>query len=290
MTGTQRIIIGAATLFAAAFTVSCGPRGTAADNPAADRASAEPFVSAAAESAAFISRVELAAGAAGLPSDLALRLAASARDDRPAFEAELAAALAAESGLTFLVDKSRALPETYEPADLVALDALERRSFAVNRAGHRLRAAAADALERMAAAARAEGIMLTVSSAYRSAAYQKTVYERIVRELGQEGADRESARPGRSQHQLGLAVDFGSISDGFALTAESRWLVANAARFGWSLSFPQGYEAVTGYRWESWHYRFVGEAAARLIDRRFGGIQQYALEFLDRWRETAAGR
>jgi D-alanyl-D-alanine carboxypeptidase len=113
------------------------------------------------------------------------------------------------------------------------------------------------------------------------------VYARVVAELGQEAADRESARPGRSQHQLGLVVDFGSIDDSFAATAPSRWLAANASRFGWSLSFPKGYEAVTGYRWESWHYRYVGQATT-LIDRRFGGIQQYCLEFLDAWKKAKA--
>jgi D-alanyl-D-alanine carboxypeptidase len=138
----------------------------------------------------------------------------------------------------------------------------------------------------MAAAARRDGITLVVSSAYRSYDYQVGVYNRIVREMGQEAADRESARPGHSQHQTGLAADFGSIDDSFALTAAGRWMAANAPRFGWSLSFPDGYESVTGYRWESWHFRYVGKDLATLIDRYFNGIQQYALRFLYEYEQA----
>jgi D-alanyl-D-alanine carboxypeptidase len=146
-----------------------------------------------------------------------------------------------------------------------------------------LRGIAADALGEMAAAAASEGLILTVGSAYRSAAYQAQVYEREVKTYGQEAADRESARPGFSQHQLGLVMDFAPIDDAFAKTPASQWLLRNAGRFGFSLSFPDGYEEVTGYRWESWHYRYVGRDLAAFIDSYFGGIQQYALRFLYEW-------
>jgi D-alanyl-D-alanine carboxypeptidase len=140
----------------------------------------------------------------------------------------------------------------------------------------------------MAAAAKAEGVSLIASSAYRSYDYQVEVYSRNVRESGQETADRESARPGYSQHQTGLALDFGSIDDSFAQTRAGRWIKANGSRFGWSLSFPDGCEAITGYRWESWHYRYVGRELSFFIDAYFGGIQQYALRFIHEW-ELASG-
>jgi D-alanyl-D-alanine carboxypeptidase len=60
----------------------------------------------------------------------------------------------------------------------------------------------------------------------------------------------------------------------------------NAARFGWSLSFPEGYEDVNGYDWESWHYRYVGPELAAFIDAYFGGIQQYALQFIHEWENA----
>jgi D-alanyl-D-alanine carboxypeptidase len=179
-----------------------------------------------------------------------------------------------------LVDKQHALAQDYEPMDLVEL---KDGHFRTSRTGLMLREAAAAALDEMAAYAGPEGVTLVASSAFRSYGYQAQVYERNLRELGQEAADRESARPGHSQHQLGLVVDFGSIDDSFAQTAAGQWIAANASRFGWSLSYPQGYETVTGYRWESWHYRYVGRDLAAFIDNYFGGIQQYALRFIYEW-------
>jgi D-alanyl-D-alanine carboxypeptidase len=217
---------------------------------------------------------------AAIPVDTARRISEAAAS--PAFILDLLICLEGDRYLRALVDKLHPLPAGYEPDDLVELRPAAG-SYQVNRPGLTLRAAAADALGEMAAAARLEGITLAASSAYRSYHYQVEVYNRIVREMGQEAADRESARPGFSQHQTGLALDFGSIDDSFAETAAGRWMAANASRFGWSLSFPKGYEALTGYRWESWHYRYVGKELAAFIDNYFGGIQQYALRFLHEW-------
>ena len=57
----------------------------------------------------------------------------------------------------------------------------------------------------------------------------------------------------------------------------------NAAKYGWSLSFPQGYEDVTGYMWECWHFRYIGEEACRFQKKWFSDIQQFMIEFLDAW-------
>lgn len=272
-------------LVSAAGTLSCAPKGPTAQNapttpgPEAQNSAAQDSITPAKGSGPSLAdRVAAAATAAGLPEKVAAPLVAAARTDPAALEAELAAIRAADPYLTLLVDKRHSLGEDYAPADLVKLDG---KSYRLSRAGLELRSEAAAALERMAAAAKADGVTLVVSSTYRSAAYQKKVYSRVVAELGQAGADRESARPGLSQHQLGLAVDFGSIDDSFAKTVASRWLQEKGSRYGYSLSYPKGYEELTGYRWESWHYRYVGTAAAALIDRYFGGIQQYGLLFLD---------
>jgi D-alanyl-D-alanine carboxypeptidase len=216
---------------------------------------------------------------AGLPEAMARRITAATPED-PAFIIDLLKCLRRDPYLRILVDKQHALPAEYEPADLVVL---KGGSYEVSRENLRLRRAAAASLEEMAAAARTDGVILVVSSCYRSYEYQTTVYNRNVREMGREAADRESARPGYSQHQLGLVADFGSITDAFAETAAGRWLYDNAGRFGWSLSFPDGYEAVTGYRQESWHYRYVGRDLTVFIDAWFGGIQQYALQFIHAW-------
>jgi len=218
---------------------------------------------------------------AELPAALSARIKTAAAN--PAFFTDLQACLEGDRYLRALVDKRHSLPAGYAPDDLVTLT---EGSYRVSRGGLTLRRAAAAALDEMAKAARADGVTLVASSTYRSYDYQTQVYNRNVREMGQEAADRESARPGHSQHQTGLVVDFGSIDDSFAATAAGRWMTANASRFGWSLSFPDGYEAVTGYRWESWHYRYVGKGLAAFIDNYFDGIQQYALRFLYEWEQA----
>jgi zinc D-Ala-D-Ala carboxypeptidase len=193
----------------------------------------------------------------------------------------LAEALAdrkADPMLLYNVDKAKALPKGYAPTDLVGLDGT---GLSVSRPGHRLRASAFRALKAMSAAAAAEGVALLVSSSYRSYEYQVEVFGRNVKELGRAKAEMVSAMPGHSQHQLGEAVDFGSITDAFAQTKASRWLAANARRFGFSLSFPEGMTDVTGYAWESWHYRYIGKAAAALEGEYFEGVQRYLLLFLD---------
>jgi zinc D-Ala-D-Ala carboxypeptidase len=184
-----------------------------------------------------------------------------------------------------LVDKATSLPEDYEPADLVSLNDYP---LARNRADLRLRKAIMPALLEMDAAAQSLGLRLVYSSAYRSYAYQREVYDRWVRQLGQAEADRVSARPGHSQHQLGTAIDFGSIDNSFADTAAGRWLFENAWRYGFSLSYPRGYEALSGYDWESWHYRYLGKAGTLLERDYFGGLQQYFLLVLHAYRGRMA--
>jgi D-alanyl-D-alanine carboxypeptidase len=286
-----RLIIFAGILIAA---VSCSrsdsrdthSQGSAReDEPAADLAEAIARFSPVEEAGAeFDDFLNLVLEAAEIPPRLSRQIAA-ALVENPSFILDLLSCLEGDPFLYRLVDKQHSLPNGYEPDDLVELTG---GSYQVNRKGLLLRAAAAEALETMAAAARADGITLIASSAYRSYDYQADLYARNVREMGQEATDRESSRPGHSQHQTGLAVDFGSIDDSFARTPAGRWMLANGSRFGWSLSFPDGYEALTGYRWESWHYRYVGPDLAAFINTYFDGIQQYALRFIYEW-EAASG-
>ncbi len=185
--------------------------------------------------------------------------------------------------LFVVVDKNHNIGNEYVPSDLVCLDSypLDR-----NRPGLMLRATLLPDALAMSEAANQDGVKLLFSSAYRSYAYQDTVYKRNVEELGREQADRESARPGASQHQLGTAVDFGSITDAFAGTPAGKWLYANAWKYGFSLSYPDGYEAVTGYRHEIWHYRYISRPATYLERFYFDSVQHYLLLFLDSNRDA----
>lgn len=134
-----------------------------------------------------------------------------------------------------------------------------------------LRDEAATAAEQLVAAAAAEGIALTAQSSYRSYGSQQRVYAGWVAQLGQQAADLTSARPGHSEHQTGLSIDFSAVPANctldqcFAQTPQGQWLAANAWRFGYHLRYPEGATPVTGYEFEPWHFRYVGpELAAEL--------------------------
>lgn len=151
-----------------------------------------------------------------------------------------------------VVNKQRPLqPKDYAPTDLVAVGN-----------GQYMRSEAAAALSRLLTDAKTAGYSVGAYSAYRSYATQVDVYGREVQAYGQAVADSESARPGYSEHQTGWAVDLGSggcnIADCFGTTPGGKWTTANAYRYGFILRYPDGKTAVTGYRTETWHFRYVG--------------------------------
>ncbi|MDI3331556.1 MAG: M15 family metallopeptidase [Micrococcus sp.] len=180
------------------------------------------------------------------------------------------------ASLQVLVNKRNPLhPTAWAPADLTAPD------VRATRAGLTLRAEAAAAAEDLFAAAAAEGVDLTLVSAYRSYSYQQGTYAGWVQQHGRAGADRISARPGHSEHQTGLAMDVGAVSGActlqacFGNTPEGAWVALHAAEHGWIVRYPAGAEDITGYSPEPWHLRYVGtEAAADVV--RSGGVLETA--------------
>ena len=183
----------------------------------------------------------------------------------------------------YLIDKKHTVSSDYVPKNLVPL--VKNDLYSLNRNDLSLRSDVEKALQVMAKAALEDGIKLLVSSTYRSYSYQEKLFARWVAIDGLEEAERESARPGTSQHQLGSAIDFGSITDDFDETTMGKWLYANASKYGWSLSFPKNYEDITGYRWECWHFRYIDVPACQMQRKWFGNVQQYMLEFIDLWKK-----
>lgn len=178
-------------------------------------------------------------------------------------------ATCAPDSLLRLVDKEVALPSDYVPSELVNVDPIDASPGAAMML--KLRRDAADAMHQMLVQARLSGLSIVAQSAYRSYDDQSRVYQAEVQAYGQAQADRESARPGHSEHQLGVAVDFSSkrlnydLNDSFAATAEGKWLQQNAAQYGFVLSYPQGKEEITEYTYEPWHFRYVGPGAAQAL-------------------------
>lgn len=106
--------------------------------------------------------------------------------------------------------------------------------------------------------ASAVGLNIYLSSGFRSYETQDYIYNDYVARDGQEQADTYSARPGHSEHQTGLAIDVNQIDDTFIGTPEAIWLEANCYKYGFILRYPQSKQDITGYKYESWHIRYVG--------------------------------
>ncbi|MGP1439714.1 MAG: M15 family metallopeptidase [Treponema sp.] len=187
--------------------------------------------------------------------------------------------------LFILVDKEHLLSNTFVPYKLIELKS--NSQYLVNKKGLLLTPLAENSLSIMAKAAKLDGVTLLVSSAYRSYEYQNNLFDRYARQYGEKEADRFSARPNASQHRLGTVIDFGSIDDAYAETKPGKWLAMHAEDYGWSLSYPKGYENITGYKWECWHYRYLGIKACKLQKKYFGNIQQYMLEFIHYWKNKS---
>ncbi|MBP5739406.1 MAG: M15 family metallopeptidase [Spirochaetia bacterium] len=198
-----------------------------------------------------------------------------------AFKADLAAVLAEDSRFFIIADKSHLLTADYNPGELVSLDG---KGIKVNKKGMKLEKVTFEALRKMISDSAEEGLSLMVSSAYRDYKYQVGLYNYYISKYGKEKTDTFSAPPGASQHQLGTVIDFNDVENTFAGTKEEKWLTENAWKYGFSLSFPKGYEDVTGYDWESWHFRYVTRAGAEFQKKYFDNIQHYMLLFLDSYR------
>ena len=184
--------------------------------------------------------------------------------------------------LFILVDKQHLLSNNFVPYKLVELTTGSK--YTINRTGLKLTPVAEKALSDMAKGAKLAGVTLLVSSAYRSYQYQNNLFNRYAKQYGESEADRFSARPNASQHRLGTVIDFGSIDDSYSETKAGKWLTSHAGDYGWSLSYPKGYENITGYKWECWHYRYLGIKACNLQKKYFDDIQQYMLEFIHYWK------
>ena len=199
-----------------------------------------------------------------------------------------------------LVNKQNPLGADYVPENLVDIDT----SYTNGGKQIKLEKTALDALISMLDKMKEDGIAnVTVTSAYRDYDYQKKLFDGYCareKEAHPTWSDDEvkaevltySAAPGTSEHQSGLSVDlfttemeglynYGSetpnnpYDKGFAETKAFEWLCENAHKYGFILRFPENKTGVTGYSYESWHYRYVGEQAAKEIHSKGITLEEY---------------
>jgi len=158
--------------------------------------------------------------------------------------------------ITVLVNKYHKLDNDYVPKDLVKL---------YN--GKLIKEIVKEPLMELIDAAKAYGIDLVPRSVYRSYSYQAENYNNYVRRDGKTIADTYSARPGFSEHQTGLVIDLASADNVFVKdnSKEYNWLKDNIHNYGFIIRYPLGKEPVTGYKFEPWHIRYVGQENAKKI-------------------------
>jgi len=183
--------------------------------------------------------------------------------------------------ILILVNKTYTLASDYEPADLAPI-----KYYAEDRspAARFMRQEAADHFHEMIEAAAADGYTIVMTTAYRSYGFQSTLWNNYVARDGEEAASKYSARPGTSEHQTGLAADVSAASVNFALTQdfgateEGKWLAENAHKYGFILRYTKEGEEITGYMYEPWHFRYVGEDVAKEIHELGCTLEEYLLK------------
>lgn len=187
--------------------------------------------------------------------------------------------VAQPNSIPVVVNKSLSLPENFVPQNLVYLNV--PFIFSGKSEKRMMRKEAAIELERLFAGAKNEGVTLLGVSAYRSYQTQKALFERYVAIDGYEKARTYSAVPGTSEHQTGLAIDVTGgngkcpAEDCFAGTKEAAWLEQNAAKYGFIIRYPKGKDAITGYKYEPWHLRYVGKDVALDVSTQGITLEEY---------------
>lgn len=189
---------------------------------------------------------------------------------------------AADQPLPLLVNRWNPLPEDYEP-DLSLVARLDNRDYYLD-------AVCAREYQRMMDDCSAAGGHPYICSAYRSEQKQKELFDnKVLRVMILEGAtlqeapeiaEQSVARPGTSEHQLGLAVDiidryYTQLDEGQEDTDTQKWLMENCWRYGFILRYPNGTTDITGIIYEPWHYRYVGRAYAEEITRMGLTLEEY---------------
>ena len=169
------------------------------------------------------------------------------------------------AGITYIdgimmVNKTYGLPSDYLPVDTV-----EDSKGKTNTCNKCINKLAYSSFATMKADAAALGLNIYIASGYRPYVSQENIYNRYVKRDGKKAADTYSARPGYSEHQTSYTFDLNSINDSFAKTNEGKWVNENAYLYGFIIRFPKGKDSYTGYKYESWHLRYVGYDLARKL-------------------------
>jgi len=187
--------------------------------------------------------------------------------------------------IDMLVNKTWSLDSSYTPPQLTDI------STRYAAAGRQLASTAADAFVTWSDAGAAVGVTFYAASAYRDYASQESVYNSYLKTLGQAATDAASARPGYSEHQSGYAVDIAATNEDdtpeYKDTRAYQWTSTNSMDYGWILRYPDGKQQITGYEFESWHYRYLGVELAQAVAASHLTYDEFWCLYLKGWDDPA---
>lgn len=175
-----------------------------------------------------------------------------------------------------LCNKFTLLPTDYEPNDLVESN-LPFLSYITTT---KLNSITATNARNMFNDAKKANINLLGASGYRSYAVQKNLFQEKVNSVGLKKASEYSAPPRASEHETGYALDIVSkespqLQTSFENSAAFKWLNENAHKYGFILRYPKDNENITGYKYEPWHFRYVGVEHAKYIKENSLTLEEY---------------
>lgn len=177
-----------------------------------------------------------------------------------------------------LVNKFNYLDENYAPDDIVKVS----MQFAYG--DNEIKKEVYEKFRSMYNDAKKEGLYLIITSSYRDYNFQKELWDSYANQKGDEWADSVSARAGYSEHQTGYTLDivtYNANMSSFEKTDEFKWLQDNAYKYGFILRYPKDKEDITGYSYESWHYRYVGKDVATKIKKLGITFDEYYAYFIE---------
>lgn len=181
--------------------------------------------------------------------------------------------------IDMLANKYNVMDESFVPDNLIAIDS----TYAVDNKQMGNKEMVENFIKMSDACKDATGYNIFVRSGYRDYKDQQDTYDLYLKTYGKSYAESYVAHPGFSEHQTGLAVDLKAESnETFAGTKESIWMSENAYKYGFILRYDKDTTDITGYKYESWHYRYVGVSIATDMHGKDMTYDEYYIRFLNK--------
>ena len=183
-----------------------------------------------------------------------------------------------KKGKLILINKFNHIDKSYTPKNIIAVS--NQYAYGDNS----ITEEAFNNFKNMFYAAKKEDLTLIITSSYRDYETQAKLWNQYSNAYGDDYADSVSARAGYSEHQSGYAIDivtYNSVMNDFEKTDEFKWLQKHAHEYGFILRYPKGKEDITGYDYESWHYRYVGKEVATAIKEKKITYDEYYAYYVE---------